>query len=287
MTVKEAFESLHKALSKIYESREAGNIATIVFEDAFPDLPLHEKGLSFSKEQADRYQEIKQRLVKHEPLQYVLGEADFYGLRFKTDKRALIPRPETEEIVHLIIKDIRKIDEQGTDLRLLDVGAGTGCIPLTIKHHIRELTVHAMDVSPGALDLAFENAKALELDVHFHLMDVLDEKQWDTLPDFNLIVSNPPYIPVVEKKLMTKNVLDFEPEVSLFVEDEEPIVFYKKIAQLAKQKLLPGGLLYFEANEFNAETVADYLKAHNFKMVEVIKDLQARDRIIKARISTS
>ncbi len=283
MTIKEAFEELSKALSAIYEPREAANMSTIVFEDAFPDLQINETAV-LGKEEADQLMKIKERLLEHEPLQYVLGEADFYGLRFKCDARALIPRPETEEIVHLMIKDIRKTTHTGEALRLLDVGTGTGCIPLTLKHHLRELKVHGLDVSPGALDLAYENAEMLGLDIHWHLVDILDEEQWETLPKFDIIVSNPPYIPNKEKTLMSKNVLDFEPDLALFVEDEQPIVFYKVITDLAKLHLEKGGALYFEANEFNATAVAEYVLSNGFEQVEIIKDLQKRDRIIKATI---
>ena len=282
--VKEAFRSMVKALTGIYPVREAGNMTTILFEDVFPEIKLHQTEQLTEKQQS-KLLKIKERLLNHEPLQHVIGTTEFYGLRLKTDARALIPRPETEELVHLIIKDIRKKTHTGEGLSLLDIGTGTGCIPLTIKHHIQQLTVTGIDLSEKALALATENCDLLGLNAQFKVLDILDSKQWQQLPEFDLIVSNPPYIPESERPLMAQNVLNFEPRMALFVDNADPLLFYRVITEFALQKLKSGGALYFEVNEFNGAQLLEWMRSKPFVSCEGLEDMQGKVRMIRAVLS--
>ncbi len=282
MQVKEAFELLVKSLSDIYSAREAGNMATIVFEDVFPEINLNQEQ-PLSENQTSKLLEIKARLMKHEPLQHVIGWADFYGLRFKSDRRALIPRPETEELVHLIIKDIRKKTHTGEGGSLLDIGTGTGCIPLTVKHHLPLLSVTGADVSKEAIALAKENQAILQLEAQMIQLDILNRDHWVTLPNYDIIVSNPPYIPVQEKAVMSRNVLDYEPDLALFVADNDPLVFYQIIVEFALLKLKAGGTLYFEVNEFNGSELLEWMRTKGFSSIEGVNDMHGKLRMVRGR----
>lgn len=211
------------------------------------------------------------------PFQYVLGETFFYNILLKTDKRALIPRPETEELVDWIISAHK--EEQG--LRILDIGTGSGCIPLAIKNVLSSAKVTGLDVDIEAMSLAKENATSLKLDVEFLQHDILSYegliKGWD------IIVSNPPYIPVKEKSQMAKHVLEYEPELALFTTDKNPLVFYEKIADFAVEKLDENGWLYFETHESKADSVIRILENRKFKEITVRKDLQGKDRMIRCK----
>jgi len=279
----EAFETLVKALSEIYTPREAGNMTTIIFEDVFPEIRMHQTD-PLTANQITKLQDIKQRLIQHEPLQYVIGMTDFYGLRLKTDARALIPRPETEELVHLIIKDIRLKTHTGQGLSLLDIGTGTGCIPLTVKHHLKQLAVTGVDISEEALSLATENSELLGLEAQFKQVDILDHNQWDRLPKFDIIVSNPPYIPNKERSLMARNVLDYEPDLALFVEDNAPLLFYQTIAKFAQQQLNIGGVLYFEVNEYNGKELLKTLDDGQWTVCEGLEDMQGKLRMLRLEL---
>ncbi|MEX1190466.1 MAG: peptide chain release factor N(5)-glutamine methyltransferase [Brumimicrobium sp.] len=213
------------------------------------------------------------------PFQYVLGETFFYNILLKTDKRALIPRPETEELVDWVVSDLKK----SKNLKILDIGTGSGCIPLAIKNSISNATVLGLDVSHDALELAKENANRLKLDVNFIHYDILSQKMEFTNEKWDVIVSNPPYIPKKDKKLMAKHVLEHEPEIALFISDNNPLVFYQKIVDFAKHNLVENGNLYFEIHESLAENVKDLLVQQGFKNVEIKKDLQGKERMIKCK----
>ncbi len=282
MTLKEAYAWLFNLLKKRYDEREARNITAIVFEDVFKGERFA-KG-NFSQSDEEHLKNIGQRLEKMEPLQYVLGEADFYGLKFLSDRRALIPRPETEELVHQIIKDLRKIDFEGNGIRLLDIGTGTGCIPLTIKHHLRKLEAHGLDVSPEALSLAKENGKELGLDMRWHHLSILEQANWTKLPEFDVIVSNPPYIPSTNKGSLAKNVVEYEPGLALFVYDTNPLLFYEAITDFALEKLNDKGKLYFEINEYYGEEVLFMMADKGMQNVEILTDMQGKDRMVIASL---
>ncbi|TCO10586.1 peptide chain release factor N(5)-glutamine methyltransferase [Natronoflexus pectinivorans] len=215
------------------------------------------------------------RLQKQEPIQHITGQTEFMGLIFKTDKRALIPRPETEELVYLITNDF---SDQISNI--LDVGTGTGCIPISLKKQWPKANVETWDVSDDAISLAKENAELNHVEIIFSKIDVLASPNIQR--KYDLLVSNPPYVTISEKKVMDENVLNYEPHLALFVEDTEPLVFYDAIATLGTKALLPGGYIYFEINEMFGKEVCQLLDAKNYKKAMVITDLLGKDRFVKA-----
>jgi release factor glutamine methyltransferase len=235
------------------------------------DFRLSESDLLFVRSYVKRLQE-------NEPFQYILGETEFYGLTIKCDKRALIPRPETEELVDWI-------SENSTVQTIIDICSGSGCIALGLKSYFKNAKVLGVDISQQANDLARENAEINNLEVVFHSEDVFnsDSDFWSSLSNIDLIVSNPPYIPKNEQINMEKNVLDFEPHLALFVSDNSPIIFYERIADLAIQKLRNGGYLYFELHHLFSQQVELYLKKVGFKNIELKNDLQGKIRMLKAQ----
>ena len=226
------------------------------------------------------FRSIVKRLQNQEPFQYILGETYFYDLVIRCDERALIPRPETEELVEWICNSVDKNEK----LEILDVCTGSGCIALALKSILKSSNVSATDISPVALALAKKNAMLLVLDINF-LQDnalVEDADLFDS-NSLDLIVSNPPYIPMKEKDLMEKNVLDFEPHLALFVADETPLIFYKAIAEKALRLLKPDGCLFFELHESYAELTKELVIAIGYDAVEIKLDLQGKSRMLKAK----
>ncbi|HTL10787.1 MAG TPA: peptide chain release factor N(5)-glutamine methyltransferase, partial [Chitinophagaceae bacterium] len=219
------------------------------------------------------------RLLNHQPVQYVLNEAWFYRLKLFVDEQVLIPRPETEELVDWVLKDPRT---KSNYISALDIGTGSGCIALALKKNAPWLSVHACDVGAGAIQVAGKNALAVGADVHFHLMDILQPAQWSTLPVVDIIISNPPYIPLHNKAAMANNVLTYEPSLALFVPDEDPLQFYKAIASFALAHLSATGKLYFEIHEDMGMTVTTLLRDQGFTQLLLRKDLQGKDRMIAA-----
>jgi release factor glutamine methyltransferase len=219
-----------------------------------------------------------ERLKTGEPIQYILGQGPFYGREFKVSPATLIPRNETEELVHLIIKENLQ-----ANLRILDIGTGTGCIPITLALEMKNAELFGIDISEEALEIARENAKALQAKVKFLTCDILAEMP--PLSDLDLIVSNPPYIPFNEKEEMHRNVLDFEPHLALFVSTDDPLVFYKKIVEKGKHLLKPHGKIYFEVNERFGNDVVRVLSALNYNEIRIIKDLNGKERIISGHNS--
>lgn len=232
---------------------------------------------TFTREQSEKVRSIVQRLLKHEPLQYILGETFFSGLKIRVTPAVLIPRPETEELVGLI-SDHNLPDGS----RLLDIGTGSGCIALALKKRFPETTVSACDISPDALAIARENSLINQLDVDFFQADILswNSRKW---PLFDVIVSNPPYVTVSEKKQMQRNVLDFEPPTALFVADNNPLLYYRAIAAFASEYLKKGGFLFFEINEKFGPETANLLRVQGFAEVHLKTDLQGKNRMVVAR----
>lgn len=223
-------------------------------------------------------QEYAGRLLTHEPVQYVLNETWFCGLRFFVDKNVLIPRPETEELVEWVISNCKfPVDE----LRILDIGTGSGCIAIALKRRIRKAEVWACDISPGALSVAKKNAETLGAEINFLELDFLDKTQWEQLPAFDIIVSNPPYVPVKDQNSMQKNLLDYEPHTALFVPDNDPLLFYKDIAEFGKSHLKPSGNIFCEIHENLGKEVAGIFTAEDYT-AELKKDMQQKDRMIKS-----
>ncbi|MGG6231308.1 peptide chain release factor N(5)-glutamine methyltransferase [Tenacibaculum sp. SDUM215027] len=219
------------------------------------------------------------RLKKEEPIQYILGKTEFFGLPFNVNKSTLIPRPETEELVEWIIKEV---GESQSLLSILDIGTGTGCIPISLKKQLSDVNISAIDVSEKALTVAKKNAELNDVEVSFVLQDVLKTKELSG--KFDIIVSNPPYVRELEKIEIKNNVLENEPHLALFVEDDNPLLFYKKIADLAKNSLTKTGLLFFEINQYLGKETVDMLKSKGFTKIEIRKDLFGNDRMIKASL---
>ncbi len=276
VTILEAVKNLLESLRSIYPVGEAASIALIVMEDAFGLKKPTDLNLPFEPEKAAPLEEIQRRLLEHEPVQYVLGHADFYGMKLKVNPAVLIPRQETEELVAWVLETIHSG-------RVLDVGTGSGCIPISIKKKRPALEVHSLDVSAAALEVARGNATANGVEVHFHEVNILKKSAWKTLPEFDLIVSNPPYITEKERRILPKNVVDYEPHLALFSGGNDAQRFVKKIADFALLHLRPGGWLFFETNEFYAPVTLKLLKKKGFTEAELRQDLNERDRMIRVR----
>jgi release factor glutamine methyltransferase len=218
-------------------------------------------------------------LRAEEPIQYLLGTSWFYDLELKVNQAVLIPRPETEELVDWIIKTVAKKREAAT-LELLDIGTGSGCIALALKAHLGNTRVTAMDVSQEALEVAKGNAKQLGLDLHFMQQDILDP-MLQLQVKYHIMVSNPPYVTRSEEGRMKSNVLDNEPHLALFVPDEDPFLFHRRIAAIALDQLTEGGLLFFEINEYLGEELLGLLRGMGFRQVTLREDLSGKQRFIR------
>ena len=277
--MQEIVEHIKQELSEIYSKEETGSIISLIFNklagiNTTDFLLLENKKLS--EKVTQKIESAVERLKLNEPIQYVLGQTEFYGLPFTTDKRALIPRPETEELVDWVLQTCPNA------VSLLDIGTGSGCIAVTLAQKLKKSHVFAFDISLDALHLAHENADLNYVFVHFYHCNILKMSGFDQ--QFDVIVSNPPYIPNAQKEEMKPNVLDFEPSMALFVPDENPLLFYKHIINFAKKQLNPNGALFLEINHLFAKEVVKLLKSNNFKNIELKKDLSGKNRMIKAEI---
>ncbi|MBO5881463.1 MAG: peptide chain release factor N(5)-glutamine methyltransferase [Paraprevotella sp.] len=269
-------------LLSVYPEREAYAIARHLLEVRFginqTDLCLG-KVKQFSLEERNEIENIIQRLLQHEPIQYILEQADFYGHSFLVTKDVLIPRPETEELVDWVINSMRS---KSTPLNVLDIGTGSGCIAISIAKELPGTAVTAFDVSEKAILIAQQNAKRLQTNITFQLTDILakvgdntEQCKWD------VIISNPPYICLSEQGNMEKNVLAHEPHLALFVPDDDPLLFYRSIARYAQQRLNPNGELFFEINRQYGKEVCQLLDELNFTDITLKKDIYDNDRMIK------
>lgn len=281
---KQMVSFLAEQISEHYDEQEATNIAYIVIEYFFglnrTEVMLDAPFNNFDSEVEEDLESIIKQLNKNRPIQYILGEAHFYGLDFFVNKRTLIPRPETEELVDLVLKE----NVARNELNVLDIGTGTGCIPICFKIKEKSWKVVATDKDPYTLEVAQDNADSFGVPVKFIVDDILNTKISVPHNKFDIIVSNPPYIPMKDKKSMSKRVLFYEPEMALFVPDDEPLKFYIAIADFAKDSLASDGKLYFEIHEnFGTET-KDMLESKGFQQVEVIQDMQGKYRIVKASL---
>lgn len=266
-------------LENRFEAREIDNlyffINDVIFErnkiqSNSPEERCNETELLF-------WNKVIKRLKTSEPIQYILGFQEFYGLKFKVTPDVLIPRPETEELVQLILDENQK-----DNLKVIDIGTGSGCIPIALKKNRKSWNIVAVDISETALDIAETNALENEASIQFLQFDALSSK-WSILTsEVDIVVSNPPYIPEADKSKMEKNVLDFEPDLALFVDDESPIIFYERIAENARNLLKKGGRIYFEIHEELSSLTVRNLELNHFNNIRVIRDLQGKDRIITA-----
>jgi release factor glutamine methyltransferase len=221
-----------------------------------------------------------QQINLHVPIQYILGEAEFYGRTLNVNSSVLIPRPETELLIHEIVSDC-KTPSPG----ILDIGTGSGCIAITLALEIPTATVYATDISRDAINIASKNASVLGASIAIHEHNILTDEI--TFGQFDVIVSNPPYISHPEKKEMKRNVLDYEPHLALFVPDEDPLVFYKAIASKSKKALLPGGTVWVEINEHFGKEVVTLFEEQGFHSIRIIKDLDQKDRMVVAYTNSS
>ena len=234
-----------------------------------------------SEVEVEKWNTILADLQHEKPIQYITGEAWFYGLQFEVNENTLIPRPETEELVEWIIES-QKSKVQSQKCEILDIGTGTGCIPISLKTNLPQANVSAIDVSEKALEVAKRNAVSNKVDISFIQADILEVE--DLSQYFDIIVSNPPYVRNLEKQEIKKNVLDYEPHLALFVEDTDALLFYRKIAQLALKNLSPNGLLFFEINQYLGKETVELLDNLGFKNIELKKDIYGNDRMIKGSI---
>lgn len=286
MTIQEARMALQSQLGNIYEPREAANITDWVLESLTGlsrSARLVKDKEPLTAEQEQRLGGYIKDLLRHRPVQYVLGEAWFHGLRFHVNENVLIPRPETEELVEWIIEE----HKEAATLTILDIGTGSGCIPIALKKALPQATVWSCDVSEGALEVARKNAKDLEAEIRFIHQDILDRQLWDQLPQVDIIVSNPPYIPERDKSSMHANVLEHEPHLALFVSNNNPLTFYEAIAELARIKLDTNGSVYAEIHEDLGPATLALFQEKGFGRAAVRKDMQHKERMIKAAGLTS
>ncbi|MFH6934575.1 peptide chain release factor N(5)-glutamine methyltransferase [Flavobacterium sp. FlaQc-30] len=284
MKIKQYRTQFIKELSPFYDAYEAESLFYLILEDKHKlrqiDLALNHD-LTFSEADFTVWNSILEELKKEVPIQYLLGKTHFYGLEFEVNENVLIPRPETEELVEWVINENKAIDKK-KKIKILDIGTGSGCIAISLAKNLPNAEVYAIDVSKKALETAKRNAISNKVEIIFMLKNVLELEILKS--NYDIIVSNPPYVRNLEKEEIKKNVLDYEPHLALFVEDNDALIFYRKIADLAKKNLLEDGQLYFEINQYLGKEMTDLLDEMNFKSIELRKDIYDNDRMIKGNI---
>ena len=285
MTLNEARTVLTKELKNIYNKDEVSNIIDLVLEHitGLPRIEQVKNKIPYlTCTQLEDLDSITERLKTNEPVQYVLGEAWFAGMKFKVNKNVLIPRPETEELVDWLVKEVNAQRPMlNVQCSIIDIGTGSGCIPISIKKRLPDADLSAIDVCSEALLTATENAIAHNTEINFTLLDFLDEEKWSELGNFDIIVSNPPYVKQTEKNSMHERVVSFEPPLALFVPDNDTLLFYRKLSGFAVNNLKPGGVFYAEINEALGNEIVDFFKSAGFTDVQLRKDMQGKDRMIK------
>lgn len=286
MTVSKAFADFKTKLESIYDSRESENISDWIFENV-TGLKKWERRyneMDLKEIQTLDLNEYLEELLHHKPVQYVLNEAWFYKRKFFVNENVLIPRPETEELVEWIIDDVKSSVWEislGESLQIIDVGTGSGCIPISLKKELQNTNITAIDISEKALFVAKKNAKELKAEIDFKQINFLNIDESASLLKYNIIVSNPPYIPIAEKEILAKNVTEFEPAVALFVENNNPYIFYEKIAVFAKSHLKDNGKIYVEVHEEYSKNVKDIFENTGF-ISTIKKDIYGKERMVKA-----
>jgi release factor glutamine methyltransferase len=284
-TVKKEFSN---GLVDFYPESEISSFFNLLAEDILKlkrvDVALNLYAVVSGKKY-DKFKIALDSLKLSEPIQYIIGSTEFYGLPFKVNEHTLIPRPETEELVALIIENSKKGNPESKPIKILDIGTGSGCIAIALAKELPNAKVYALDISEEAIKMAKQNAKLNEVDIEFIQTDILDnnlsDKELQGLT-FDIIVSNPPYVREQEKAKMHKNVLDFEPDSALFVDDANALVFYDEITKLATEKLEASGQLFFEINEYLGKETQELVNSLGFKDVVIKKDLFGKDRMLKA-----
>ena len=288
MLLKDIQDIFHKELDDIYGKNEVDSFFFMLTESYFgvarfalvltPDFVI-------TKDQESLLFVALSELKLEKPIQHILGKAHFYGLEFSVNEHTLIPRPETEELVDMMLRNVKNNPKKET-LRILDIGTGSGCIAISLQKHLPNARVYALDVSEKALNVAKKNAEMNQVSVQFAQADVLSLQDLNVFDEadlqFDIIVSNPPYVRNLEKAEMQKNVLEFEPNLALFVADDNPLIFYDTIANLAKAHLVKDGSLYFEINQYLGQEMKHLLEEKGFLNVAIHKDTFGVDRIAVA-----
>lgn len=280
MTLREYREHFTNTFSNLYPKTEIDSIFFLLLEEY-----LNLKRIDFTLNPNEfikdailaKLKALENKLLKEEPIQYIIGKTEFYGLPFLVNKHTLIPRPETEELVEWIIQE--NINQ---NFKILDIGTGSGCIAISLAKHLQNAKVTAIDISKEALDKATENASLNNVSITFKLVDVLKTETLDE--KFDVIVSNPPYVRELEKSEIKNNVLNNEPHTALFVSNSNPLVFYDKIADLAKKSLTKNGLLFFEINQYLGKETVTLLSDKGFKNIILKRDLFKNHRMIRATL---
>lgn len=301
MKLKDTRELFQKELNGLYDKEEVDNVFFMVMEFylGLKRLSLAlDPELFYSQEKLKPVLKALQALKDQTPIQYILGETEFFGLPFKVNPNVLIPRPETEELVTWVLH--HQLKNNNKQINILDIGTGSGCIAIALAKNLPNAKVYALDVSKEALQTAKKNAELNHVDVDFVEADILKLNQGSRIKNqdfffpfgkdvsqrqkgmFNIIVSNPPYVRELEKKQMKENVLGNEPHLALFVDDEDPLQFYKAITQYAVDNLSPNGDLFFEINEYLGRQMIQLLNKFHFKDIELKQDIFKKDRMIKA-----
>jgi release factor glutamine methyltransferase len=285
MLIKKYKTNFLQELSSLYDEREIESFFYLVLE-SFHQIKRIYLALNPEMEmdalQLLRWESVIVELKKQKPIQYILGVTEFYGLPFLVNENVLIPRPETEELVELILKEEGKGKREKGKVRVLDIGTGSGCIPIALKKNLPNADVYAIDISEKALATAQKNAEFNTVAIHFLLKNILETE--DLGQQFDIIVSNPPYVRHLEKAEIKPNVLEFEPHLALFVDDNDALLFYRKITELAIKNLNPNGKLYFEINQYLGKETVALIESFGFKNVDLIKDIYGNDRMISAAL---
>lgn len=281
-------EIYHKNLDTIYGKVEVESLFFLALE-YYLDVPRIQlsldKEFTIKKSEIDDFFNTLNDLKNQKPIQYIFGETEFFGLKFKVNKNVLIPRQETEELVALILQNSGLRTNES--IRILDIGTGSGIIAISLAKELPNAYVYALDISEEALVIARENAERNNVNVHFLLGDILDSKEWNLIFEdltFDIIVSNPPYVRDLEKSEIQPNVLGHEPHVALFVNDNNPLVFYETITNFAVEKLNQNGQLFFEINQYLGQETKQLLVDRNFEAIELLKDLNGNDRMLKGTL---
>ena len=278
--LKELRESMIQKLSGIYPEKECVSLVNWLFFSVAgidkKDFSLDPGSLDEAKIKNELLEKLEE-LMLYKPIQYVTGTAYFYDLELDVNPSVLIPRPETEELVKWVYDDFKN----QKDLRILDIGTGSGCIILALGSMLKQTHLTAIDISETAIKTASGNADKYLIDIGFKKINMLEEKEWDEMGTFDLIVSNPPYVRESEKSLMKPNVLEYEPPEALFVTDEDPLLFYRAIARFSRLKLSQNGKLYLEINENLGNETVLLLKSEGFTDIILKKDIAGKDRMVK------
>jgi len=286
MTLKELQHNFHNQLDAIYDNNEVSGFFSLLLEHYLNlkpiELVLH-PNFQVSNTDCDHFDVAINRLKQEEPIQYIIGKTEFFGLPIKVNQHTLIPRPETEELVQWIINDHKSIHKQ--QISILDIGTGSGCIAIALAKNLPNAKVYGLDVSEAALKVAKENAALNDVELNLIASDIFVSSSIKVDSEslkFDIIVSNPPYVREQEKSQIKKNVLEHEPHLALFVKNDDPLLFYRAISAFAVHNLKPKSVLFFEINQYLGAETKQLLSSFNFKSIELRKDINGNDRMLKA-----